>query len=207
MRFDSIPRELLERCRSGASADGARPPEEAFDELCRLLQPDLYAFLFSLLRNHDDTDEVLVECLVRLHRHIGGLQDLDRFPGWLLKMAVNQVQTHRARYVSRMTAPLDDMAEIPNERLAASARPAPSPRAALEQREIRAEIDTAMASLPPRQRETIVLYEIEQLSVREIASILECSEGAVKFNLHEARRKLRQRLGHLLEPARREAGA
>lgn len=207
MRFDAIPRELLERCRSGAAADGARPPDEAFDELCRLLQPDLYAFLFSLLRNHDDTDEVLVECLVRLHRHLGGLQDLDRFPGWLLKMAVNQVQTHRARNAARMTAPLEDAVEIPHDRLAAHAQPAPSPRAALEQREVRAEIDAAMASLPPRQRAAIVLYEIEQFSVREIASILECSEGAVKFNLHEARRKLRQMLGHLLEPARREAGS
>lgn len=206
MRFDAIPRELLARCQGAAVAgDGQQTREQAFDELCRLLQPDLYAFLISLLRNHDDADEVLVECLVRVHRHLAKLQDLSKFGGWVVRMAVNQVQTHRARAAIRPTTSLDDSLEVPHERLAGAAQPTPSPRANLERQEFLQEMGDAMASLPPRQREAIVLYEVEQMPIKEIALLLECSEGAIKFNLHEARKKLRERLSHLYRPAARRA--
>lgn len=204
MRFEFIPRELLERCRIAPGADGSASPEDAFEELCGLLQPDLYAFLHSLLRNHDDVDEVLVECLVRLHRHLPGLQDMDKFPGWLMRMAVNQAYTHLSRNNRNAAESLDERMEISNDQLAAHAQPPPSPRGALEQRQMLDEISSAMNSLPPRQRSAVFLYEVEQLPIRDIAAALECSEGAVKFNLHEGRKKLRDLLSHLLQPARPE---
>ena len=47
-----------------------------------------------------------------------------------------------------------------------------------------------------------VLFEVEGYSIREVAEILKCSEGAVKFNIHEGRKKLKRRLFHLVRGTR-----
>jgi RNA polymerase sigma-70 factor (ECF subfamily) len=69
---------------------------------------------------------------------------------------------------------------------------------------VRKAVNTAIAQLPPRQRSAIILYELENRPVREIAEILECSEGAVKFNLHEARKKLQELLRDQLTETHKE---
>lgn len=183
MRFDNVTPDLLARCRSGDS--------DAFEELCVAVQHDLYGLIFSMLRDHDDTDEVLQECLVRVYRHLGELREIDKFPWWLMRMAVNQAKTLRSRSRIRRVLPLEEELEVPNEALVASATPPHSPRQLLASKELAEQIHSAVRQLPERQRMAIVLYEIEQLSVAEVAKLLRCSEGAVKFNLHEGRKKLK----------------
>jgi RNA polymerase sigma factor (sigma-70 family) len=75
----------------------------------------------------------------------------------------------------------------------------PSPREEASQRQTREQIETAMTTLPDRQQTAVVLFEIEGCSIKEIAAAMECSEGAVKFNIHEARKKLQRQLGHLVQ--------
>ena len=65
---------------------------------------------------------------------------------------------------------------------------------------MRDDINAAIRQLPPRQRDAIVLFEVEDLSIREISELLGCSEGAVKFHIHEARKRLRGLLEHYLRP-------
>jgi len=55
-------------------------------------------------------------------------------------------------------------------------------------------LNAAIAELPQELRETFVLREIQELSVREVAAILEIPEGTVKSRNHTARERLRQRL-------------
>jgi RNA polymerase sigma-70 factor (ECF subfamily) len=190
VRFEQVDIALLEACRAGDVA--------AFERLCHAVEADLYGFLFSLLRDHDATDEALQECLVRLYRHLPGLRDLERFPGWLMKMAVNQCRTVQARARIMPFQPLEEGIEYPNEQVLGNPHSGDSPPAVAQRAEMMAEVDAAIATLPPRQRAAIVLFEIEDHSISEIAEILECSEGAVKFNLHEARKKLREALRHHL---------
>jgi RNA polymerase sigma factor (sigma-70 family) len=75
-----------------------------------------------------------------------------------------------------------------------------SPRDVAAGKELQQLLNAAIEELPPKQRIAILLYEVEQMSVREIADVLECSEGVVKFNLFEARKKLRVSLCRV-EPA------
>ena len=183
MRFDAVPVDLLRR--AGAQEPGA------FDELCSAVQVDLYAFIFSHLRNHDDTDEVLQECLYRVHRHLAKLDDLSRFPWWIMKMAVNQCATLRARSHKHDTVELEENLGLKAANLLAAAAPPASPRESAERGDVRRCVNEAVATLPPRQRSAIVLFELEHQPISEIARMLECSEGTVKFNLHEGRKKLR----------------
>jgi RNA polymerase sigma-70 factor (ECF subfamily) len=68
--------------------------------------------------------------------------------------------------------------------------------------QIHEEITTAMATLPERQRMATVLFELEGLPIKDIARMMDCSEGAVKFSIHEGRKKLKRRLIHLVEGLR-----
>lgn len=190
MRFANVDRVLLERCRSGEY--------DAFEQLCCAIREELYCYVYSILRDHDRADETVQECLVRVYRHLPGLEDPDKFPWWLSRMAVNQCKSYWARENARPTTALDDSLEVPNERLVASAAPAESPREAAQKHETEREIRTAIESLPERQRAAIVLFELEQHPIREVAALLGCSEGAVKFHIHEARKKLKERLAHHL---------
>jgi len=73
-----------------------------------------------------------------------------------------------------------------------------NPREEVARRQMREQIESAMTELPDRQQTAVVLFEIEGCSIKEIASAMSCSEGAVKFNIHEARKKLQRRLGYLV---------
>ncbi len=53
----------------------------------------------------------------------------------------------------------------------------------------------AVRGLPKRQSQVIALHYLEELSVAEIAEILECAEGTVKVHLHKGRKRLADRLG------------
>lgn len=58
----------------------------------------------------------------------------------------------------------------------------------------------AVAALPPRQREALILFEYEELSLEEIAEVTGIETGAVKARLHRAREALRRRLAPLIAP-------
>ena len=68
--------------------------------------------------------------------------------------------------------------------------------------ELSAKVQEAVASLPPLQREALVLFEYEGLALNEIASLVGSDVGAVKSRLHRARGRLRNRLRPYLTSSR-----
>lgn len=60
--------------------------------------------------------------------------------------------------------------------------------------ELAFEVSRAVATLPPLQREALVLFEYEELSLKEIAAVVEADVGTVKARLHRARQRLRREL-------------
>jgi RNA polymerase sigma-70 factor (ECF subfamily) len=198
VRFEEVEPALLARCQAGDL--------DAFATLCGQIQQDLYAFVYAQLRDHDDSDEVVQECLFRIHRHLPKLENLGRFAWWVMHMAVNQCHSQRSRASVRPLYSFDDAVEVDEERMVAASTRPPSPSESIERREMARDIDEAIRALPPKQRAAIVMFEIEGRPVREIAGVLECSEGAVKFGLHEARAKLREALRQYL-PVRKGGAA
>src|SRR5512133_681115 len=89
MSLQDIPISLVEACRQGDRA--------AVDQLLRQISQDIYRIVYSMLRDHDDTDEVVQETLIRLFRYIHKLKDPERFASWAMRIAVSQVQTWRMK--------------------------------------------------------------------------------------------------------------
>ena len=62
----------------------------------------------------------------------------------------------------------------------------------LRRRQLRSRVRQAVARLPPRQREVVVLKDLSEMTYREVAETMELSEGAVKAHFHQAVSNLRK---------------
>lgn len=202
MALAEVPIALIEAARTG--------DRQAVERLLKLVSPDVYRIVFSMLRDHDNTDEVVQEALIRIFRYIDKLKDPTKFASWSMRVIVNQVQTWRMRQTRQRLHAIPEGMEPDAGDVVVVGVPASDPRSAAIGGEIRQEIEEALASLPTRQQMAITLFEIEGSSIREVAEAMSCSEGAVKFNIHEARKKLQKQLSHLFgagRQARRKAAS
>lgn len=196
MALSDVPIPAIEAAQTGE--------RDAVERLLKLVSPDLYRIIFSMLRDHDDTDEVLQETLLRIFRYLKNLKEPSKFASWTMRIAVNQVQSWRMKKGRTRLFELPEGME-PDEGVVIVGRAGLAPREAAESRELREEIDRAVTELPARQQTALMLFELEGSSIKEVAQAMACSEGAVKFNLHEARKKLQRRLAHLFTARKAEA--
>jgi len=196
--LQDVPIELVTRCQQGNQA--------AFEELVGRIGPDLYKMIFAQVRDHDDTDEILQECLIRLYKHLPTLREVVKFPGWVSRMIVNQCHSHRLKRSRTAMESTDELVEIQDREVMWQNPHTGNPRKDLMRKEVLADINEAIRELPPRQRSAIVLFEVEGYSIRDVAEAMNCSEGAVKFNIHQARKKLKSSLRQYVRqrPSERE---
>jgi RNA polymerase sigma-70 factor (ECF subfamily) len=186
-----VPVELVARCQ--------RNEEGAFDELFAATREDVYRWIYSMLRHEDDAQEVLQEVYVRIFRHLPRLQQRERFGAWAARLIVNQVNTWRVRAAKARTEQLAEGIDIPNDALPLQGTGGVSPRAAASRKEVLRDVNRAIAELPPRQRTAVLLFDLKGWSIKEIAAELDITEGAVKFNIFQGRRKLRALLGQYVD--------
>lgn len=191
MSFLNADEDLIKRCQTG--------DEKAFGELYNLINKDVYRLIYSITRNNDDTEEIFQECWVRIFRHLSSLKDISKFPGWISRIVVNQANTHFRKEKRSDFEELNEEIDVPSESVMFKSSIPETPRQTLIRKEIRAEINGAIAQLPNKQRIALVLFDVKGYSIKEIASYMGCSEGAIKFNIHQARQKLQSELSHLLK--------
>jgi RNA polymerase sigma-70 factor (ECF subfamily) len=129
----------------------------------------------------DVAQEVFVVVHRRLHEFAGGSAR-----AWIRQICVNTVHNYRR---SRRRRPEDAVAEPPELAIAAEQE------TNFERREQRDRLLALLDRLPHEQRETFVLYEIEQLSMREIAEATGCPLQTAYARLHAARAKVQASLG------------
>jgi len=189
--IDQVSEDLILHCQQDAPG--------AYDELFQLIQEDLYRWIYSLVRDAEDTDEIFQETCVRIYRHLRRLKEPAKFAAWVSRIVVNQANTFRSRAGRMRTVALEESIEVPNESLVAQSTPGLDARQEVYRKEVLQEVNDAIRELPPRQRNAVLLFDVENYSIKEIAQLMECSEGAVKFNIHQGRRKLRELLAHHIE--------
>ena len=186
--------DLLSRARQGDAT--------AFGALVRLHQRRVYAAALHVTGNHSDADDVTQEAFVRAYRGLASFDGRSDFFTWLYRIAVNTAlnRLRSSRRASALaTAGATEAAQVGGrpEGLGAP-RLLPDEMAALGE-QVRATL-TAMAELSPPLRVTLVLATVEGLGHKQISEILDIPEGTVAWRVNEARRILRERLGHLPPP-------
>jgi len=163
-------RELISRVAAG--------DEAAFRQLYERYGDRVFRYALTLVRNLHLAEEVVQETMVAIWRGAGSFKGGSRVSTWIFGIARNQAHALLRR-------------EVRGERVPEESLTLPDPAEAVERED---RVLSALAKLPPDQREVVVLAFYEGLSYREIARLLGVLEGTVKSRMHFAKRKLREAL-------------
>lgn len=177
--------ELVRRAQKGE--------RQAYDRLILRHQPIALSLAIRIVGDRERGLELTQEAVLHAYLSLDRLRKPDSFRAWLCAIVVNLCKNYLRRpRVETLSLELlsggrsFDSLPFPDS--------APQPHEAAEARETHSLILAAIAQLSPPNRDAVLLYYFEQLSVREIAALLQISVPAVKGRLHKSRRKLRDQL-------------
>ena len=178
--------ELMERSR-------ARDPE-AFACLVDRHKDLMVNYLARLTGCRDRAEDFAQEAFVRFYQQLDRYREEGALPAYLLRIATNLVRSDaRRKRRWRLLQPVLSYAGVTGGS-SNGGRPEPGPQAEALAREEHRQVTRALASLDLLYRAPLVMREIEELSYRQIAEALGCSEGTVKSRLHRGRQLLKRKL-------------
>jgi RNA polymerase sigma-70 factor (ECF subfamily) len=186
---DVDERLLIERCRAGDIA--------AFEPLVEKYRQRVWRLAFQVLRDREEAWDCAQDAFVRAFQSLASFRGQSAFYTWLFRIAMNvatdrlRARSARARAFGSQPVPAEEW-----ERTAPDHGERPDQAALGAERRLR--IRQALDTLPPNARTIIMLCDVEGLSYREIASVLNCPLGTVMSRLHNARKRLRSALGPML---------
>jgi RNA polymerase sigma-70 factor (ECF subfamily) len=170
----------------------------SFDEVVLPHLDAAYRLARWLMRNEPDAEDVVQEAALRALRYFrtftGG-----NGRAWFLRIVRNTCRSWRGHSFQALTDPFD-------EEQHSSTRPSSDPETLLLQTADVTLIERAMSGLPDRFRELLVLRELEGLSYRELADVLDIPIGTVMSGLSRARQAFRSVLVNELKTSRVSAG-
>jgi RNA polymerase sigma-70 factor (ECF subfamily) len=185
---ESTDAELVGRAREG--------DRDAFGVLVRRHQRRLYAVAVQMLGHPGEAEDAVQEALLRAYRAIDRFDARSELSTWLYRICVNVCLNALRKRRRRETADLEDP-RIP-EPAADPEQGRSHPGRSVELRRLHQRLSSALESLSPSLRATVVLVLLEGVSHKEAAEVLGCPEGTIAWRIHEARRRLRSELGELL---------
>jgi RNA polymerase sigma-70 factor (ECF subfamily) len=168
---------------------------QAFDQLVTRYSAQIYNFAYRMTNNRDDAEDIYQEAFLHAFRGIGSFRADSAFSTWLYRIVRNVYLDEMKRRRARPYASLEENIQTEDGSIARDVQDdAPTPEEAVQINERRRAVHRAISQLPETQREILILYEMNQHSYEEIATILGINVGTVKSRLNRARRSLRDRL-------------
>jgi RNA polymerase sigma-70 factor, ECF subfamily len=183
-------KELVQRI-----VDGRR---DEFQVLVHRYQGRIYSVAYRLLGNAEEAEDCAQEAFLKAYRNLGRFHGRSGFYTWLYRITVN-LALSRLKYLNRRgrgrTDSVDGEKDNPDTPGPVELKNgAPSPRQALEQKDLEARLLEAIQSLADKYRVPIVLRDMEERPYEEIAEIMKLPLGTVKRRIHEGRAQLQKKL-------------
>ena len=175
--------EILARAQTGDHV--------AFAQLYALHKRRVYSLCLRMLGNVAEAEDLTQESFLQLHRKIATFRGDSAFSTWLHRLTINVVLMHLRRKGLNLIS-LDEALDPSPEYGPARSFGAPDLR--LTGSIDRMTLEKAVENLPAGYRLIFVLHDIEGYEHNEIATLLDCSIGNSKSQLHKARMKLREAL-------------
>jgi RNA polymerase sigma-70 factor (ECF subfamily) len=159
--------------------------KQAFEQLLERFQPLVFRLAHRVTGNREDAWDAVQEAFLAVHRRRLELREPGRFRPWLARIA-HAVAVDRVRRRGGATAGAEP------EDLAAPDEAGPTGR--VEQAALQDELDRALAGLPGKYREPLLLSTHGSLSYEQISREMDCPVGTVRSRIAMARQLLRERL-------------
>jgi len=170
--------------------------KEAFYELVRPYERAVYTAAMSILNNQADAEEVAQEAVLKAFSNLSRFRGEAKFSTWLVQITINEarlkLRKDRRHLYQSVDEPQSDEEGDYFPKDYADWREVPSE--ALQRKELRDALKRALAGLPQKYREVLVLRDIQHLSIEETSQVLGISTGNVKTRLLRARLQMRDAL-------------
>lgn len=174
--------ELVPKCLKG--------DPQSQEELVLAVQNQVYYQCKKMLKNEEDALDATQEILISMLTGLDSLREPKAFWGWLNQMTANRCKNLLSRGHREAQIPEDeegnsllDTYENLDEQTV--------PDKALDNEETRRMVMVLVDALPDAQRMCVLMYYYDEMSVRDIAAVLETSEGTVKSRLNYARKAIK----------------
>jgi RNA polymerase sigma-70 factor (ECF subfamily) len=166
---------------------------DAFETIIALHEPRIRRLAHRLLgwRGGDDVEDVVQDVFLTALEKIGSFRGDAHIGTWLTRVAINRVRTQRRKALLQFRW----LRRAGSNGACPFANPADASALCDE---TSARVREAVQQLSASDREVIVLFHLEAMPVAEIAKLLEFSPNAIEVRLHRARRRLKDKLGDLM---------
>ena len=168
--------------QTSLAAEMQRPTEQMW----RQMLPQLRTFVRRRVADPNRADDLVSEILLRVHQNVGSLDDRDRLPNWVFRIARNAIideYRRAARSREHLTATLQDEAAQVDEEEPGVVR------------ELSACLRPILAGLPEEQRAAVEMIDLDGMSQAEAADRAGVSLSGMKSRVQRGRRRLAELLG------------
>lgn len=171
----------------------------AFEALYRSHQAGIFTFIRNLVGERELAADLTQQAFVRAWESLPRLRQVGAFRSWLHRIAVNLVRDEAKSGRARLETVASSLGEGIEPLLAAQDGVGERPEAVVISEELRQQVHSAVAQLPPEQRAVVVMHHLEGLSVAEIAKALGVRPGTVMSRLARGREAMKEHLEPYLE--------
>ena len=169
---------------------------DAFETLVRPYERLIYVTAISILKSPADAEEVAQEAVLKAFSKLSSFRGECKFSTWLVQITYNEARMKLRKDRRHLYESIDDQQRDPEgdywPKDFADWRAIPSE--IFERNEIRQQLQNAIKALGPKYRDVVVLRDIQNLSIKDTATVLGVPAGSVKTRLHRARLLLRDAL-------------
>lgn len=160
----------------------------AFEILYHKTSRKIYSYIYYAVQDDALAADIAQETYLKAFKNIRGLQDDAKFFSWLRAIAVNLTRDY-IRIKPDLPSSLEDYTEADKANEPADTKTLP-PLEQIEMKELRAELEKALAQLSFEHREVLMLHYYEELPLEEISTMLSVKTGTLKSRLARARERL-----------------
>ncbi|MBQ4120759.1 MAG: RNA polymerase sigma factor, partial [Clostridia bacterium] len=161
--------------------------QTAYEALVTRYQKAVVASAASVTKNHFMAEDAAQDAFVTAWMKLNTLQEPKKYASWVCRIAKNCARNMISRYRSFLPLDVVDNLNITDDG-------AENPAELYVLSEERNEVNKSVEMLPDKVKQIIQLHYFEGLSIVEIADRMRISEGTVKWQLHDGRKRIRKEL-------------
>ena len=149
-----------------------------FEQLVRESQDTMYRISMSMLKNEHDAQDCVSEAILKAYENLYKLRKEEYFKTWLVRILINECKKSLKKSYTTTSLQSENLPEISDR---------DNPYVSIE-------IGDAIDSLPQKIRLVVIMFYVEDYSIKEIKRVLNIPEGTVKSRLNKGRTLLKEKL-------------
>lgn len=188
MFLDTLENRLAQLARSG--------DRSAFGQLVDLYKDKIFHLAYRMTGSRQEAEDIVQETFMRVYANLDKYDSRWKFSTWIFRIGNNLCidRLRKRRPTWSLDAENPDADGVDGYAMLPTNDASPEDRMVLS--EMQKNIRDAIAQLPDKYRSVVVLRYLQDLSLNEIADILELPVSTVKTRLHRGRESLRRKLEH-----------